>query len=219
MGGGNGCCGAKIHAGLEFFKTNGAVTEQCGPYNLQSYIKDDENPDPISNYCPSSCSDGSLFQPNTRRLLGYKILNSDEIISALEQGPVIVPMVAVKTFSFLYRCGIYYSTNYDHFVLFYTDPDNWLWHAVELVDYGTTTEGIDFWVIKNSWGDDWGEDGYFRIRRGDPIMSTMYFAPNLTGNSNNNMTLFNNIVSTCAARTVKNVTANVLVMAAIDHVI
>ena len=100
-----------------------------------------------------------------------------------------------------------------------TNPDNWPWHAVGLVDYGTTTKGIDFWVIKNSWGDNWGEDGYFRIRRGDLIMTTMYFAPNLTGNSNNNMTLFNNIVSTCAARTVKNVTANVLVMAAIDHVI
>ena len=217
---GNGCCGAKkIEAGFEFLKEMGAVTEQCAPYNLQSYIQDDEKPDPISNYCPSSCSDGSLFQPNNQRLLSYRRLNNDEIISALEQGPVIVPMLAVETLIFLYRCGIYYSIDRDHFVLSYIDQKNWPWHAVELVDYGTTTEGIDFWVIKNSWGDDWGEDGYFRIRRGDPIMTTTYFAPKLTGHSNNNMTLFNNIVSICAARTVKNMTANVLIMAAVDHVI
>ena len=219
VAGGNGCCGAKIVAGLEFFKTNGAVTEQCAPYNLQNYINEDnEKPEPINKYCPSSCSDGSLFQPDNQRLLGYETLNNNEIISALEKGPVIVAMVAVKTFRSLYRCGIYYSTNYDRLRLHYTNRKNWPWHAVELVDYGTTTEGIDFWVIKNSWGDDWGEDGYFRIRRGDPIMGTIYFAPNLTGNSSNNMKL-DTIVSTCVARTVKNVTASVLVLAAIDHVI
>jgi len=38
-------------------------------------------------------------------------------------------------------------------------------HAINIVGYGT--EGsTDFWIIRNSWADSWGEKGYFRIIRG-----------------------------------------------------
>jgi C1A family cysteine protease len=37
---------------------------------------------------------------------------------------------------------------------------------VQLVGYGTDEEtGLDYWLIRNSWGPYWGEEGFIRLRR------------------------------------------------------
>ena len=38
-------------------------------------------------------------------------------------------------------------------------------HAIVIVGWGTL-DGVDFWWVQNSWGPEWGVNGYFRMRRG-----------------------------------------------------
>ena len=39
-------------------------------------------------------------------------------------------------------------------------------HAMAVVGYGTTPQGVRYWIVKNSWGKNWGDHGYIKIKRG-----------------------------------------------------
>ena len=39
-------------------------------------------------------------------------------------------------------------------------------HAVKIIGYGIE-KGVKYWLIANSWNDTWGENGFFKILRGE----------------------------------------------------
>jgi C1A family cysteine protease len=39
-------------------------------------------------------------------------------------------------------------------------------HEVTAIGYGTEN-GVDYWIVRNSYGKRWGESGYIRLRRGN----------------------------------------------------
>lgn len=61
-------------------------------------------------------------------------------------------------------------TNYTSGIIDYTwcnDNKESLNYATIVVGYDTTENGTDYWILQNFWGTDWGEDGFFRITRGN----------------------------------------------------
>ena len=53
--------------------------------------------------------------------------------------------------------------NYFHGVIV-DDPSTSINHSVAIVGYGhDQKQNVDYWLVRNSWGPDWGEEGYFRV--------------------------------------------------------
>lgn len=67
--------------------------------------------------------------------------------------PVAVALEADDSFQF-YSGGVYTGPCG-------TDQN----HEVVIVGYSTTSMGTPYWIMKNSWGTDWGENGYARFKR------------------------------------------------------
>ena len=45
--------------------------------------------------------------------------------------------------------------------------------------YGTTSAGVNYWKIKNSWGGGWGENGFMRLLRNNSNICGMYSQTNV----------------------------------------
>jgi cathepsin X len=44
-------------------------------------------------------------------------------------------------------------------------------HTISIAGYGTSEEGLPYWVMRNSWGTFWGENGWARVYRGNNTAS------------------------------------------------
>ena len=48
-------------------------------------------------------------------------------------------------------------------------------HAVKIIGWGNE-DNTNYWLVANSWGPSWGENGFFRIKQGDSGIDTAVYA-------------------------------------------
>ena len=80
----------------------------------------------------------------------------------LANGPLNTGMMVYQDF-FDYKSGIY--VHHDEF------PFPVGGHTVVILGWGT--EDLNYWICQNSWGPNWGEDGYFRIAFGESFVDVL----------------------------------------------
>lgn len=88
-------------------------------------------------------------------------------LELVSNGPVVVGFEVYPDF-LQYAGGIYHHTGITNSRELRFNPFEETNHAVLVVGYGMDRDsGEKYWIVKNSWGKSWGEEGFFRIRRGN----------------------------------------------------
>ncbi|XP_041997511.1 cysteine proteinase 3-like [Salvia splendens] len=139
-----GCSGGLPSQAFEYIKYNGGLeTEAAYPYTAK---------DGVCKFSSENVAVKLLDSVNIT--LGAE----DELKHAVALvRPVSVAFEVVAGFR-NYKSGVYTSTTCG------SDPKD-VNHAVLAVGYGVE-KGVPYWLIKNSWGADWGDNGYFKMEMG-----------------------------------------------------
>lgn len=116
----------------------------------------------LEEYYPYIAFDGKcLFDKSKsiKALGGYfEVTPNDEVYLAycvLTYGPVTTGIDASNWSFQLYTSGIYDEPGCS---------SGYLDHGVVIVGYGNE-DGVNYWIVRNSWGSDWGEQGYIRMSK------------------------------------------------------
>ena len=143
------------------FGCNGGLPSQAFEYIRYAGGLDTEATYPYTAVTGPKCKKGS-YLPGATVAFVYNItaFDEDELLRAVAlEGPVSIAFQVAHDFQD-YKDGVYDGTCEQ-------SPSS-VNHAVVAVGYGETTKkgNAPYWIVRNSWGTDWGMDGYFQIARG-----------------------------------------------------
>ncbi|KAM3362160.1 ervatamin-C [Capsicum galapagoense] len=137
----NGCGGGIRTEAFEYIAENGGLTTESNyPYTG------------IQSTCDSQKAESTVVT-----ISSYQTVEASEsaLLQAVASQPVSAGITIGSDEFRFYKGGIFNG-----------ECGETSRHAVTVVGYGTSeNEGGDYWLVKNSWGEKWGEGGYMRMAR------------------------------------------------------
>eukprot|EP00978_Attheya_sp_CCMP212_P047780 scaffold429439_cov59-Attheya_sp.AAC.2 len=163
-----GCNGGLPSQAFEYIHYNGGIeSEDSYPYTSGSPTTTNSDPHDSTNKCQF---DSSKVKAKVTGIFNITSGAEEDIVKAVAKvGPVSVAYQVAADFR-LYSHGVYDSFNATLNGTVCQDGPEDVNHAVVVVGYGETTSdnsaAIPFYIIRNSWGNTWGMEGYFWMVRG-----------------------------------------------------
>jgi KDEL-tailed cysteine endopeptidase len=139
-----GCNGGMMDRAFKYVSRNGLCTEAAYPYIATK----------------QECHVSSCSASADSKISGYKdnAANEDALETSLVHQPISVAIEADQSGFQSYKSGVFCG-----------DCGSNLDHGVLAVGYGKNEGGMPYWKVKNSWGNEWGENGYIRMCRGQDM--------------------------------------------------
>jgi len=167
---GFGCDGGYPSAAWDYWVSTGLVDggnyhgKGCLPYQLANcdhHVNGSYPPcgsiQPTPD-CPNQCSDNKTSWQSSKHMgaSSYSIESDVSQIQTeiMKNGPVEAAFAVYADF-LTYKSGVYK----------YTSGQMLGGHAVKILGWGTLNS-TPYWIVANSWNEDWGDKGYFLILRG-----------------------------------------------------
>ena len=152
-----GCHGGENYNAFEWMANNEVTDETCSIYRGRGL--DNGEICSAMNKC-RNCNPGeACFVPD--QYLVYQgdeyglVSGEQDMMQEIYQRGPIACSISVPEALEEYTGGIYCDDTGDMDIV----------HAISVVGYGEE-DGQKYWLVRNSWGEHWGEDGFFRVCRG-----------------------------------------------------
>jgi cathepsin L len=139
-GGNGGCTGSTPEIAFDYIRMHGLADEDHYPYVGSTGV----------------CSAKTQFAIGVgeTEYVAVEVNSSQALLEAVAEGPVAVALDASSWGD--YTGGVWTGCDQINPVLN---------HAVVVEGYGVSAGGLPYWLIRNSWGTRWGEQGYIRLQR------------------------------------------------------
>ncbi|CAG2107781.1 unnamed protein product [Medioppia subpectinata] len=170
---GNGCRGGWPEQAWSYYERTGLVSGGlydshvgCQPYSINACehhvsghlppCDKELRPTPKCQHTCEAGYNGTYAKDLHFGKSSYGFSNENQALQQdiMKNGPVVSTFQVFEDF-LTYKSGVYHHVS----------GASAGFHAVKIIGWGVES-GVDYWLVANSWNPDWGNKGFFKIRRG-----------------------------------------------------